>query len=111
MLSVHEIIDMTPQERIEFEMLRNIVMRLVRSDRYSFEKDIQIADGRNVQTGRGVGTIFGSAADQKIGFFGKAPVVQQGSIAAPSGGATIDTQARSAISSALDVLDALGFTA
>jgi len=46
-----------------------------------------------------------------IGFFGTTPTTQQSSIADPSGGATIDSQARTAINSILDVLDNFGLTA
>jgi len=44
------------------------------------------------------------------GFFNKTPVGQQASIADPSGGVTVDANARTAINSILDVLDILGFT-
>jgi hypothetical protein len=46
-----------------------------------------------------------------IGFFGIAPTTQQASIAEPSGGVVIDAQARTAINSILNVLDAYGLTA
>ena len=75
------------------------------------EKSMQILNGRDIQVGRSIGTKIGTAADQKIGFFGKAPVVQQGAISSPSGGATVDTQARSAINSIISVLQTLGLTA
>ena len=46
--------------------------------------------------------------DDKMGFFGTTPVVQQDTISSPSGGDTTDTQARSAIGSILTVLINLG---
>ena len=46
-----------------------------------------------------------------IGFFGTTPTTQQGSIADPAGGVVIDAEARTAINSILDVLDAYGLTA
>lgn len=81
------------------------------SDRFMFFKMLQMADGRNVQLGRTTGTMIGTAADQKLGFFGHAPVAQQSHISAPSGGTVIDIQARNAITSTLSALEALGFTA
>lgn len=54
-------------------------------EKYTFQKHIQMFDGRNVQTGRTTGTIIAtkgygdeSATDvgQKLGFFGVTPVVQ-----------------------------------
>jgi hypothetical protein len=41
----------------------------------------------------------------------KTPVAQQTHIADPTGGATVDSQARTAINAILDVLDAFGLTA
>lgn len=47
----------------------------------------------------------------KLGFFNKAPAAQQATIDDPSGGVTIDANARTAINSILDVLDVFGLTA
>lgn len=47
---------------------------------------------------------------QKVGFFGVTPVTRQASIGQPSGGATVDSQARAAINSILTVLDNYGLT-
>jgi hypothetical protein len=47
----------------------------------------------------------------QVGFFGEAPVGQQGSITTPSGGATQDTEARTAIVQIKTALDNLGITA
>jgi len=59
--------------------LEGIIASLVKSDRYIIAKTLQFNDGRNVQFGRSTGTMFGTATDQKIGFWGKAPVgVQAG---------------------------------
>ena len=75
-------------------------------------------DGKNIQTGRTSGTIIGtdgytSATDQgqKVGFFGKAPIVQPAHIASPAGGGTVDNESRAAINSILsNVLELLGLT-
>lgn len=52
------------------------------------------------------GFMLGTSAAHKLGFWGKAPIVQPAAIAAPSGGTTIDTQARAAIQSIINTLSA-----
>lgn len=47
----------------------------------------------------------------RIGFFGKQPIEQPSAIASPSGGVTIDSQARTAIDSIRTALQNLGLTA
>lgn len=49
----------------------------MKTDRYFFEKLIQIADGRNIQLGRNTGTRFGTSTLEKIGFYGHTPIEQQ----------------------------------
>src|SRR3990167_910295 len=55
---------------------------LVKSDRFVFERLIQILDGRNIQLGTGTGTKIGTAVGQKISVYGKTPVMQAGAITA-----------------------------
>lgn len=57
--------------------LEGLIFKLIKSDRYFYEKDIQIGDGRDIQFGKTNGTHLGTATDQKVGFFGVTPVVQQ----------------------------------
>jgi len=59
------------------QTLENMLSILVRSDRYTFQKDLQFLDGRNIQLSSGTGTKIGTSATQKLGFFGATPVVQQ----------------------------------
>ena len=80
-------------------------------DRLVFQKNMQILDARNIQLGKTTGTKFGTEATQKLGFFGVDPVVQQSAISAPSGGSTVDAQARTAIGSIITELKNLGLTA
>lgn len=81
------------------------------SDRFVFQKNIQLQDGRNIQLATGTGTKFGTATGQKASFYGVTPVVQAEAISAPSGGATIDTQARTAIDAIRVAIKNFGITA
>jgi len=56
----------------------------------------------NIATGGGA---------QRVGFFGVTAVVQQANITNPTGGAVIDTQARTAIDAILAMLEAYGISA
>lgn len=49
-------------------------------------------------------------AQGQVGFFGANPVKKQAAITAPSGGATVDSQARTAISTIITTLQTLGLT-
>ena len=68
---------MTPEQELRLEQVETLLAQLVRSDRYLSEKHFQLLDGRNIQVGVSVGTKIGTAATQKIGFYGTAPVAQQ----------------------------------
>jgi|DEB0MinimDraft_10_1074344.scaffolds.fasta_scaffold50285_3 hypothetical protein len=52
-----------------------------------------------------------SAATDELGFFGATPVDQPATVADPSGGGTVDTEARAAIASLIDRLQELGLIA
>jgi hypothetical protein len=81
------------------------------TNNYNFQKNIKIFNGRNVQLGKTNGTKFGTETTQKIGFLNATPVSRQSAITAPSGGATVDAEARTAINSIRTVLSTFGFTA
>lgn len=85
--------------------------RLEKSDRFIFDKHLQLLDGNNVQVSKTFGTKIGTETTQKLGFFGKTPIVQVSAIGAPTGGATQDAEARSAINSIRSALTNLGLTA
>lgn len=63
-----------------------------------------------ISTG-GNGDIKIASGGGDVGFYGKTPTAQQSHIADPSGGATQDAEARSAINSILVVLETLGLIA
>lgn len=52
-------------------------------------KDIHMGDGRNIITAQGTGTMIGTEASQKIGFFGKTPKAQVPTASVPSTAAGI----------------------
>jgi len=63
------------EQRIR-QIIREELSSLIRSDRYTFHKLIQILDGRNIQLGVTTGTKIGTATTQRLGFFGTTPAVQ-----------------------------------
>jgi hypothetical protein len=75
---------MTELEQLKQKVTRleGIINGLVLSDRFAFHKNIQLADGRAMQLGTTLGTRFGTAANQKLSFFGGTPVVQHASATA-----------------------------
>ena len=82
-----------------------------KSDRMTMFTLLQILDGRNIQTGIGVGTKIGTATTQKIGFFNATPVVQQTDFGAQTdntGGTaddTLDNVPTSSLAAAVAVIE------
>jgi hypothetical protein len=72
---------------------------------------LTLANGVNIVCGSGAGSKIGTAAGQKIGFFNATPVAQRTFVPAPTGGATTDAEARTAINSIRTILSDLGFMA
>jgi len=104
---------MTPQEQERLRTLENIVFALVKSDRYVFERDLQFQDGRNIQVSSGTGTKLALSSTEKMGFWGKTPIVRPSAITSPSGAgsAGVDQPARNSIDEIINTLQALGLTA
>ena len=78
-------------ERIRV-IIREELQLFLALDKYTFQKNIQIFDARNIQLGRTNGTKFGTNYDQKISFYGKTqagvnipPVIQASAIGNSSG--------------------------
>ena len=102
---------MTPDE--VRQIIREELQTLIASDRFTFQKNIQIFDARHIQLGKANGTKIGTEALQKIGFYGVTPIVQQGVITGPSGGGTagVDNPARTVIAILINTLHNIGITA
>jgi hypothetical protein len=99
-----------PKEEIR-QIIREELRDLIRAESYTFQKHLQIFNGRNITVGTGVGTKIATEATQKIGLYGTTPTVQQSKINDPSGGGTQDSEARTAINAIIDALETLGITA
>lgn len=93
----------------EVTRLKQIINSIVLPNRYLFVRDIELFNGKNIKVGTGTGTTFGQTG-AKIGFLGKSAVVMQPNIPNPSGGATVDSQARSAITSIITTLQQFGLS-
>lgn len=96
------------QQRVE--LLENFMADFVYSDRYISQKHFQFIDGKNIQLANGTGTKIGTEATQKLAFYGATPVARASSIASPSGGTVIDSQARSAIDLLRTAIQNIGIT-
>jgi len=72
---------------------------------------VNILDGGNIATGTTNGLKIGTATSQKLGFYNATPVDQPATISDPSGGGTVDAEARTAINSLIDRLQELGLIA
>ncbi|KKN76237.1 hypothetical protein LCGC14_0372630 [marine sediment metagenome] len=73
--------------------------------------DMSFDDAKNISFNTTTGTKIGTATTQKIGFWNATPVVQQAHIADPTGGGTIDAEARTAINSILGQMATTGMQA
>jgi hypothetical protein len=91
-------------------IIRDEISILEYPEKFTFNRLINILDGRNIQAGTGTGTKIGTSASQKLGFYGKTPIAQQGAIGYPTGGATVDGQARSCVNSLIDAIKNIGIT-
>lgn len=101
-----------PEEIVQLKQrigeLERKINILFYSDRYIFSRDIEMESGRNIQLSTNVGTQLASASNQLLGFWGTSPVDKPATISDPSGGVTIDSEARTAIIAILDLLQETG---
>lgn len=65
--------------------LENISFDVIHRDRLIISNLLQIMDARNIQVGIANGTKIGTAATQKLGFWGATPVAQYGTVGTTAG--------------------------
>ena len=94
-------------------MIRQELQILFGSDKFVFQQNMQLIDGKNLQLGKNNGTKIGTEISQKLGFFNAVPVDQPATVSDPSGvgDAGVDTPARTAINAIIDRLQELGLVA
>jgi hypothetical protein len=113
---------MNDELKNRIEALEIRLSKFEKSDRFIFQKLIQLLDGRNIQLGLTTGTKIGTATTQKLGLYGKTPTAQQSAISAPSisvvSGSGADTvinanfsQLQTAVNSLRTALSTIGITA
>lgn len=105
---------MTQSNMTEEEIIKIIDERLahhIKQSKYVFDRPIQILDGNDITIASEHGTRIGTSAAQKIAFFGKTPIIQYptGYLIQPTGGITIDNEARARIQDINYLLAAFGF--
>jgi len=67
------------------KIIREEISGLFASDRYTFQKHLQLFNGRDIQVGKGVGTKIGTETTQKIAFHNTTPVIQHVPIGVTTG--------------------------
>ena len=109
----------------EFQQLRNRVEQLerdnrtlkalvsfVKTDKFILSRDVKMTNGRSFVFSTDVGTMFGTAADQKLSLWGATPVVQPSAIADITvTGTDTDGDARTKINEIIATLEAIGAAA
>ncbi len=73
--------------------------------------DVNIVGGANIVLSTSIGTKIGTGTTQRLGFFNATPVPQLGAVANPAGGAVVDTECRTQLSSLLARVRTIGLLA
>ena len=63
------------EQRIRY--LENVLSSFMYSDKYIFQRHLQLEDGRNISVATGTGTKIGTTTGQKIGFYNTSPIAQR----------------------------------
>lgn len=93
------------------EEITNALQEFIYIDKYKFNKTVEIEDNKNIKFSGKFGTKIGTATTEKLAFYGNTPVDQPATVSDPSGGVTVDSQARTAINAIIDRLQELGLIA
>ncbi len=82
------------------------------ADRMVLYRGLQLKDKNQLTVlDSGIDGINVGATTGKVGFYNTTPVVKAGGISNPSGGATVDSEARTAINTILTAIRNIGITA
>lgn len=93
----------------KLEAFLSIYYRSDYPDKYVFTKKV-VLNNQNLDTEGTNGMKIGNSSS-KLSVYGETPVIQAGAISSPSGGATVDSQARTAIDAIRVALTNFGITA
>jgi len=72
---------------------------------------VTLADSTNLVLNTTTGTKIGTGTTQKLGFYNATPVVQGASVADATGGATVDSECRTAVNALISRIEATGLIA
>lgn len=81
------------------------------SEKLRMDTQVRLADGINLESGTGVGSMIAGTALQKLGFFGQAPTARPAAVADPAGGVIIDVECRAQLTLLLARMRQLGLIA
>ena len=88
--------------------LRRILASFMFSDRFYFQKDLEMANDTTIRLGTKTGTKIGGSTSEKLGFFNKTPVDKPETVSDPSVSAVSDggnTTTNATINSNFTALD------
>ena len=104
--------EMTPEQiQIIKTIVREELADFRKSDRYTIGRTLVMMDARDIETNINTGTKIATAAAQKMAFWGQTPVNQPDAVSDPSGGSTVDTQARAQLIALIGRLEEIGIIA
>lgn len=101
-------------QSVECLNVKDLTVKYLRGDgvtAISFQNSLDLSGGQSIILNSSSGNNIGTATSQKIGFYGVTPVDQPTTVSDPSGGATQDAEARTAIEAIIDRLQELGLIA
>lgn len=100
---------MIPQEAQQLRQrvtdLENLLGNLTYNGEYRFTKNVNFGPNAKLD-----GNLTIGETASKIGLYGVAPIARQTAITSPSGGTTVDSQARTAINTIILTLKNVGIT-
>ncbi len=89
-------------------LIRQEMQILFGSGKIIFDQHIKMVDGKNIEMGINTGSKIGGIDTAKISVYSATPVVRASHIGNPTGGLTVDAEARTAINSILTALENFG---